>query len=387
MDKSFLASILYAQLNLFALAIMLVLIISVKIKKNKLLRDQRLFIAMVLNNALLLILDIAMFFLNGIQGQHIRVLISIVTVLYYVFTVLICALWYLYVNYYILRNKELLRKRIISISLPLVIVFILSIISVFREVVFFIDENNVYHRGKYFLIMAGACVFYVGIAYICIIIKRKLLHQREFRALLLFAVPTIIGGIIQVLVYGISLFWICATVSLLILYINIQNTLLYKDYLTELYNRRQYDNYIKDKINSKSKKSIIGIMIDIDSFKNINDECGHDNGDLALKYTAQVLRDTFGDKDFISRYGGDEFIVVLETENDQEPRVYIDAIKHNLEKMNDATKLPFVIGLSIGYGFHVKGETASDFFKKIDKMMYIDKKSKTNGCQGNQEKP
>ncbi len=121
---------------------------------------------------------------------------------------------------------------------------------------------------------------------------------------------------------------VCATLSLLIIYINIQNTQLYKDYLTDLYNRRQFDNYIRAKINSSNNKRIAGFMIDIDSFKKINDVYGHDYGDTALKSTAKILRDTFSDNDFIARYGGDEFVVVVELNDDDDPYEFIDKVNY-----------------------------------------------------------
>jgi diguanylate cyclase (GGDEF)-like protein len=199
------------------------------------------------------------------------------------------------------------------------------------------------------------------------------MKKRELLTLMLFAIPAIIGGIIQVLIYGISLLWICATLSLLVIYVNIQNTQLYKDYLTDLYNRRQFDNYIRAKINSNSPKRIVGYMIDIDSFKKINDIYGHDNGDNALKCTARILRDTFSDNDFIARYGGDEFVVVAELDDEENPYEYIDKLNYNLDNFNAKQELPFQIGISIGYSIHIPNETLTDFFRKMDKMMYINK--------------
>jgi len=248
----------------------------------------------------------------------------------------------------------------------------MTIVSLFADVIFYIDADNIYHRGRYFLVMAIICFLYIAYAYILLIVKRKMINKREFLSLALFIVPAVIGGVIQILVYGITLLWICATLSLLIIYINIQNGQLYKDYLTDLYNRRQFDNYIRAKINSSNKK-IAGLMIDIDSFKKINDLYGHDNGDLALKYTAQILRETFSEKDFIARYGGDEFVVVIEVSDEEEPYEYIDKINYGFEKFNSTKELPFKITASVGYGIHVSNETVTDFFRKMDKMMYINK--------------
>ena len=372
MDRAAFASTLYIELNLFAVSIMLVLLIFIRTKKSRLLLDQKLFITMVISNIFLLVLDSAMVLLDGVPGQYSRIFLYISTFLYYIFNTLICLFWYLYVHYYIYRNKNALKKQILPISIPFLAVFVMAIISLFSDVIFYVDVDNIYHRGRYFLVMVLICFLYIAYAYILLIIKRKMINKREFLSLALFIVPAVIGGVIQILVYGITLMWICATLSLLIIYINIQNGQLYKDYLTDLYNRRQFDNYIRAKINSSNKK-IAGLMIDIDSFKKINDLYGHDNGDLALKYTAQILRETFSEKDFIARYGGDEFVVVIEVSDEEEPYEYIDKINYGFEKFNSTKELPFKITASVGYGIHVSNETVTDFFRKMDKMMYINK--------------
>lgn len=373
MDRAIFASTLYIELNLFAVAIMFVLLLFIRGKKSRLLLDQRLFITMVICNIFLLVLDSAMVLLDGVPGQYARTFLYISTFLYYIFNTLICLFWYLYVHYYIYRNKDALKKQILPISIPFLAVFIMTIVSLFADVIFYVDAGNIYHRGRYFLVMALICFLYIGYAYVLLIAKRKMINKREFLSLALFIVPAVIGGIVQILVYGITLLWICATLSLLIIYINIQNGQLYKDYLTDLYNRRQFDNYIRAKINSSNNKKIAGLMIDIDSFKKINDLYGHDNGDLALKYTAQILRDTFNEKDFIARYGGDEFVVVVEVSDEEEPYEYIDKINYGFEKFNSTQELPFRITASVGYGIHVPNETVTDFFRKMDKMMYINK--------------
>lgn len=373
MDRSVFTLTLYIELNLFAFAIMMVLLLFTKSRKNKLLLDQRLFIFMAISNAILLIFDTAMVLLDGTQGQNFRTLLFASTFVYYIFNTLICLFWYLYIHYYVYRNKAALIKQLPYVSIPFFIVFILSILSLFGNFAFDIDEANVYHRGRYFFIMAFICFMYIAFAYLLLIIKRKNIKTREFLSLMLFAIPAVIGGIIQVIIYGISLLWICATLSLLIIYINIQNTQLYKDYLTDLYNRRQFDNYIRAKINSSNNKRVAGFMIDIDSFKKINDVYGHDYGDTALKSTAKILRDTFSDNDFIARYGGDEFVVVVELNDDDDPYEFIDKVNYNIEAFNSKKELPFRIGISIGYSIHIPGETLTDFFRKMDKMMYINK--------------
>jgi len=91
------------------------------------------------------------------------------------------------------------------------------------------------------------------------------------------------------------------------------------DQLTGLYNRRYLED-ILEKIASSAlrEKSKLGIlMIDIDYFKKVNDTYGHDAGDMVLKELSQVLVNSVRDSDFVVRFGGEEFIVVLQNVKDE----------------------------------------------------------------------
>ena len=92
------------------------------------------------------------------------------------------------------------------------------------------------------------------------------------------------------------------------------------DQLTGLYNRR-YLEEILDKIAASSirEKSLLGIlMIDVDYFKKVNDTLGHDAGDEVLKQLAKILINSVRDSDFVVRFGGEEFIVVLQNVKNEE---------------------------------------------------------------------
>jgi diguanylate cyclase (GGDEF)-like protein len=84
------------------------------------------------------------------------------------------------------------------------------------------------------------------------------------------------------------------------------------DALTGLYNRKFLERYIDNTIYNAMKNIPCGIMmVDIDFFKLINDNYGHDIGDIAIKTISNTLMDVVDDKDIVIRFGGEEFIVVL----------------------------------------------------------------------------
>jgi diguanylate cyclase (GGDEF)-like protein len=95
----------------------------------------------------------------------------------------------------------------------------------------------------------------------------------------------------------------------------------FRDGLTGLYNRKFLDEHTKKLIPQiKRKESNIGVlMLDMDHFKAVNDEYGHDIGDKVLKELARILEETVRESDLVIRYGGEEFIVLLvdvQTEED-----------------------------------------------------------------------
>ncbi len=91
------------------------------------------------------------------------------------------------------------------------------------------------------------------------------------------------------------------------------------DPLTGLYNRKFLEKYLDNVIyNGKQKKIPCGLMmVDIDFFKQINDNYGHDIGDIAIKTIANTLRDVVDENGIIIRFGGEEFIVVLNNANEE----------------------------------------------------------------------
>jgi diguanylate cyclase (GGDEF)-like protein len=144
---------------------------------------------------------------------------------------------------------------------------------------------------------------------------------------------------LQTLYFGTTVLWVSVAISLLIVYINIQTNQLYTDHLTGLNNRRQLDNYLADQIRKKAKNGLLaGIMIDIDSFKEINDFYGHAVGDQALEKMGGILKDCFRKDDFIARYGGDEFVVFFEVDEIKDMENAVQRIRKNVEECNNSQR-------------------------------------------------
>ncbi len=109
-----------------------------------------------------------------------------------------------------------------------------------------------------------------------------------------------------------SVTWICAAISLLVLFINLQNRQISRDILTGVYNRGQTNKQLLWECRhlSGSDYCLPVLMIDVNEFKGINDHFGHLIGDQALITVAHILRVSCDNQYFAGRFGGDEFVML-----------------------------------------------------------------------------
>jgi len=247
-------------------------------------------------------------------------------------------------------------------------------------VLFHIDQNNVYHRGPLFNLFLLLVFSYLLYALGLIIANRNNIGRQHFWPLAIFPLPPLIGAILQVKFYGLALIWSGLTLSLIIIYIYVQNRQLNTDYLTGSYNRKQLDQYLAQKINNiEADQAFAAIMIDIDGFKKINDQFGHVIGDEALVDTAEILKKSLRTNDFLARYGGDEFMVILNINSSNILEEVTERINRNFANFNSSHTKPYELNVSMGYDIYEYGSLMSsvDFIERLDSLMYINKSSKT----------
>lgn len=152
------------------------------------------------------------------------------------------------------------------------------------------------------------------------------------------------------------------------------------DELTGLINRRAFKVILKSL--KETKDSVAYIMIDIDKFKEINDEHGHSVGDQTLKTVAQIISSTFRSTDYAARIGGDEFAVVLsKCDDDEENTKLLIASKMTtlFRKLDEKSQkeIPHTT-LSCGIAISKSGWN-EELIEKADAALYEIKRSGRNG--------
>ncbi|WP_321777337.1 diguanylate cyclase [Sulfurimonas sp.] len=154
-----------------------------------------------------------------------------------------------------------------------------------------------------------------------------------------------------------------------------------KDYLTGLYNRSKIDDSIDYQIKrSKRYESIFGvIMLDIDYFKLVNDEHGHQVGDKILLEFAKVLTDVFRETDIVGRWGGEEFLIIIE---DTDKKGIIN-LAHKIKATIERHDFPVIKRktVSIGVTIYHKNENINELIQRVDKALYKAKNSGRNQVQ------
>lgn len=152
-----------------------------------------------------------------------------------------------------------------------------------------------------------------------------------------------------------------------------------RDYLTKLYNRR-YLFEIGNPLFSSAKRNSIQIMIamiDIDFFKRINDNYGHDVGDMAIVAVAQAISKSFRNTDIVARMGGEEFCVVAV--NNEAPVETMNRIREQIEGMKIPLNDKESIHLTVSVGICTTlCETLDDMISKADEALYKAKQSGRN---------
>jgi diguanylate cyclase (GGDEF)-like protein len=154
----------------------------------------------------------------------------------------------------------------------------------------------------------------------------------------------------------------------------------FKDEVTGLYNRRFFSLRLEEELSRyrRFNHPVSVVLLDLDGFKAVNDEFGHTVGDDTLREIAQILMKHSRGINVVSRYGGDEFAVLLVETSKAGARLYADRIREVV------AKYPFSHGKVITSSFGVASlpdddaATAEDLFRAADEALYAAKRAGKN---------
>lgn len=337
-------------------------------------------------------------------------------------TVTIGFLWCLYVDLRVYENYKHMLRNAKLVAIPWVLELVAIVINLFGTgILFQVSEANVYSRSAGAAIGYFTLLIYFTYSACLVFYSKREGFNLHFFPLQYFIGPCLVGVVVQFLFYGISSSWVSISMALLFVQMQTYAENLYKDELSGLFNRRYLNGFLDKRI-SENKGSVLGIMLDVNDFKAINDNFGHNAGDRAICKMGDVLLKAIPDNGVAIRYAGDEFIVLISdskaspapsnkqktpanaqdtnTTKDQleaklesalntplgseaqaKPstpeevlRATMNEIQARLEQFNASDEEPFSLYVAMGYATLGADDTAESFLKHMDEKMYEEKR-------------
>ena len=365
--------------NGFGIVLMIMLLTSGKESiRHDDLSDQLSYL-LIWATILLCSLESAAFAMDGHMFPFARALNMTINTMIFSINIIFVYIWVIYIDYKIFQDLKRLRQREFILAIPMIFVLIMLLINLFTPVLFKISDHNVYSRTSLTFIPFVISFGYLILSEVYIYTQRNNTKRYLFLPTIIFVTPLVVVALLQMFIYGISLSWAALSISVVSLFMNIQNEFNAIDSLSGVYSRQYLTNYLWNK--KTQQKYLIGIMIDANHFKEINDTYGHQMGDQAIASLGHLLHHGAGVHDIVSRYGGDEFIIVHESQDLNDATQLIDAMEEQIRQFNEERLYPFHLSLSYGVSVYRPHEnTIDDFLKEMDNQMYDNKRA------GNQKK-
>ena len=321
-------------------------------------QSSTLFLSRLMLSLVLYFLSDAVWILfdGGILPSN-KLILNIATIVPYICLVITARLWYTYCEIVQGNTKILTSSGKFKSVIPFYCAMIILVIGLFTDYLFAIDDNgHLEYRPLYvvLLVIPFGYLIYSSIKAFHRAFTSNRYHDHSlYIAMGLFPLMPILCGLVQAALLTVPIMCYGATSAVLFLYLTAMENRISTDPLTQINNRHEMQRYLTSKMKSRSQGMDLYLLImDVDHFKEINDKYGHIEGDKALVTVAEALKISCVDaknRAFLSRFGGDEFIVIMEAESEQQVREKADLILGNVTKLSEESGAPYDLKACIGY--------------------------------------
>lgn len=373
--------IYYIEINLVCIIVLFLIIYQLKNNQGKISTSDKLLNYIVICTILFCFSDICAGCLRGQMFKGAKILIEISNLIYFEMITLISYLWmiFVFVELHLLKNFR--SKGMFFWAIPLILFTLIAITNPLTDFLFEINENNLYVRGDGVFLHWIIGWMYLIVATI-IVIKRIKEEKnknikRELYPMLIFIIAPIIASVLQMIFYGVTCLQVGITISIVLMFLSLQQNQIVTDALTGLNNRFGLLKYLNEYILSNNKKVSL-FMVDINGFKKINDKFGHIVGDKALVEVANVLKNEVAKvegKTCLCRFGGDEFVFVINEFDSQNIDRLKKEINNKLEEINEKNESTYKLSVSIGIasGLCANNNDVDSLIQEADGAMYLEK--------------
>lgn len=377
--------LLYIEVDLFGAVIILVLIFRLNFDKR--IRGQQDF-------RWLLIWEIILFLSEGLSritqdymADYTDPLVMIAKSTYFVSCVWCSSSGFMYFE--CCRDSAFSRRRTFRLesNVPALLYIVLMLINYRKGFLFMVDDAGIYHRGYAFSVTYVICFVYYALvtvrSFLDAFKKQNFIDRKYFIKIGLFPFVPTVGGLIQYVQPNIPILCPVLTISSILISLDIIEGLIYSDPLTGLENRRSFlRRLVLMMKNLYSNERLFFSMIDLNDFKSINDTYGHNIGDLALVIVSDAMKQcakSHRNRMNLCRYGGDEFAVVLSTDDRMEIRRYLEDVQRQTEVLTRQREMPCTITFSAGIAEWNGEDSTDDYIANADREMYANKVKSGHG--------
>lgn len=336
--------------------------------------SDKLFTIMILLTASSCIIESLTFYIDGKIMPYGTLIVVLCNSYLYIMNAIVSYLWLVYVDLRMYQNNRRIRSHYVRYAIPSVFAIIAVILNFRFQFLFAVDDQQRYVRLPLGYAFVGVTVFYLIASIIVRAVYYRKWGRKRFFPIYMFIAPMAVGATVQALFYGVSLGWCSVALGLAGIYMSLQNEMAYNDPLTKLLNRNYLNQLLPDMEHRKSGSG--GVMIDLDYFKSINDNYGHTVGDQALVDAAQLIKSTVPPDAVTVRYAGDEFIVIVSSEDERLISEMIDRLRKALMDFNATSRRQYKLSFSIGCSMYKPGMDTDEFLHRMDTAMYEEKRLK-----------
>ena len=277
------------------------------------------------------VLDPIAYTADGHTGTWPRIIVYGSNALLYLSNLFSPFFWLLFLADHLNFRFSIVHRNILGFAIIAGIVIV--ILNNFVPIVFDVSAANVYSRkGGYWFYIAIAYGFLLDSLIIYFFCKRKGGLLKTFPIWIYFF-PLVAGTLAQSFVYGISAISPCTAISIAGVLASLHSERIFRDKLTGVYNYAYLDILAKD-YKKKKDLQVTGLLININGFKNINQNYGRFTGNKVLAKTSKILSRIVGEMGIVLRYSSDEFIAFINTQNEMAVSMCITRIKSSLNEIN-----------------------------------------------------
>lgn len=270
------------------------------------------------------------------------------------------------------------------LSIPVWLATILCVTAYRTGLVYYVDETGKLVNGKLYVLLIivpfGYMIAASVKAFCRALAKDKYAERNIYFMIGIFPTAPIILGALQAFYWRIPFLCYGAVAAVFYIYTSIQDNLISLDPLTQINNRTQMYKYLTQKMRTAEPGlSLFLIMVDVDNFRAINDAYGHVEGDRALVRISNAIKNACQgprNRFFVSRYGGDEFIIVAEMAYRAEATWLAEQIRTNVRRITSENNLKYSMSVSVGIAQYDFAEPISiqSFIARADSDLHKQKK-------------